>query len=301
MRIFDAHCDTLSRSTPRGHWNLDEVLPLGEVAQIFAIYADSGQFAPQDLPAVFDVQYHKYQALTAQEGVRACTTWQEAERAFSAGQVATFLSVEGAELLGCSLAGLDKAYRKGVRAVTLTWNHANALSGTHADQPARGLSDAGRAFVGRMQDLGMLVDVSHLSEAGFWAVLQEAKRPILASHSNAKEICRHSRNLSDAQISALIQNGGVMGLNFYVPFLGAPADFDRIARHIDHVLALGGENTLALGGDWDGCDQLPQGMEQGFLSLLSLYDFLSKRYPAYILENVYHKNLARVVNEVCIM
>lgn len=145
---------------------------------------------------------------------------QDVEQAHRCGKAAAFLTVEGAELLGCDPARLDQAAIDGVTAINLTWNYANALSGSSKEQPERGLSTVGRDFVRKMEDLRILVDVSHLSEAGFWDVAEIASRPFIASHSNAKSVWNHTRNLTNEQITAIIENQGVIGLNFYEGFVG---------------------------------------------------------------------------------
>jgi membrane dipeptidase len=312
MRVFDAHCDTiyqcyikntdLLKENPDGHWDLVRTKRFSAYAQFFAIFEDSRDKTISMIQEIFTKQYDIFQSelMRNQEEIMFCRTRNEAETAFVQGKVAAFLSVEGADLLGCSLEQLERAYFCGVRAVNLTWNRSNLLSGSAAEQTERGLSSAGKAFVKRMQELGMLVDVSHLSDPGFWDVIDLAKKPVIASHSNARAICHHPRNLTDAQFSALLQVEGVAGLNLYSEFLGSDPDFDTIRAHLDHFWALGGEDHLSIGGDWDGCDQLPKGMEQGIAGLLRLYEYLLKRnYSESILEKLYYKNLMRVVGEVC--
>lgn len=107
----------------------------------------------------------------------------------------------------------------------------------------------------------MLVDVSHLSEAGFWDVVELAEKPMIASHSNSQAVFFHTRNLTDAQFTAIMEYRGVVGLNAYAAFLGSEqVTSDDLLRHLEHFLALGGRENVALGGDWDGCDQLPGGI-----------------------------------------
>jgi membrane dipeptidase len=123
------------------------------------------------------------------------------------------------------------------------------------------LTDRGRAFVRRAQELGILIDVSHLSEKAFWDLVDITSAPIVASHSNSRAVCDHSRNLTDKQFKVICNLGGLVGLNLYGPFLNpsGKADFSDVKRHLDHFLALGGQHHLALGGDLDGCDSLPTG------------------------------------------
>ena len=202
--------------------------------------------------------------------------------------------MEGAELLDCDPDRLPQAARDGVVAINLTWNHANALSGAHADQPERGLSEIGRRFVEKMEELRILVDVSHLSEAGFWDVAEIASRPFIASHSNAKSVWNHTRNLTNEQITAIIGNQGVIGLNFYEGFVGGSRDLDMVRAHLDRILELGGARNVALGGDWDGCDLIAD--LPAIDSLPRLYEYLLLHgYDEAVVQDLFYNNLMRVV------
>ena len=179
-------------------------------------------------------------------------------------------------------------------AVNLTWNHANLLSGSNCDEPERGLSPVGRAFVAKMEELHILVDVSHLSEAGFWDVAEMARRPFIASHSNTKSVWDHTRNLTDEQINAIIKNQGVIGLNFYTEFVGGGRDLDGVRAHLDHILELGGGANAALGGDWDGCDTIAD--LPAIDCLPRLYEHLLRHgYGETVIQDLFYNNLMRVV------
>ena len=189
----------------------------------------------------------------------------------------------------------------GVRAVNPTWNHANALSGSNAEEPERGLSPLGRSFVVRLGELGMLADLSHLSDPGFRDVAEMSQKPLFASHSNARAVFFHPRNLTDAQFTAIIDSNGVAGLNLYANFLGERPDADTVIAHLEHFWSLGGEKHVALGGDWDGCSALPAGF-QGIQDMERLYDrLLQRNYGTSLLDDLFFNNLMRVVSEVCTM
>ncbi len=313
LSLFDGHCDTIYEScaqgrrlfaeNPGGHLDLKRIQPqFSPYAQFFALFEDAQGKNPGELEMIFQIQYRRFQEeVAACEGqLLHCRTAGEAEAAFTSGRAAAFLSVEGADLLGCSLKGLRCAWELGVRAVNLTWNRANILSGSCVEEPERGLSSLGRQFVEEMQTLGILVDVSHLSDPGFWDVMENSRRPVFASHSNARTVWHHPRNLTDEMFVALGRGGGVAGLNCYAGFLGENPDFDTIRRHLDHFWALDGENHVSLGGDWDGCDALPRGLEGGIAGLLDFYEYLlRKNYSEILLHKLYFQNLMRVVGEVC--
>ena len=311
MDLFDGHCDTILRCyleggglrRQAGHLDLERRRGKGRWAQFFATFG-----SPEDMPgrSLWEVFLEEYALFRSEVDANAdlvvfCRTGAEARAAFAAGKTAAFLSAEGAELLDCDPDKLRLAHRMGVRIVNITWNHPNALSGTNAEEPDRGLSEQGRAFVKTMGELGMLVDVSHLSDPGFWDVMEITDRPVVATHSNARAIFPHPRNLTDAQFTAIINTNGVAGLNMYAGFLGDDPDFDTVVSHLEHFLALGGENNVSMGGDWDGITRMPRGMS-GIQDMEKLYEHLLRRnYSEALLEKVFYSNLMRVVNEVCSM
>lgn len=302
ISLFDGHCDTIHHCWKTGE-GLDETSgaidlkrgrSLGRYCQFFAIWIEDGA----DDIRNYEAQYRLFQREMERnrDWVSHCRTAQEAEQAHQNGKIAAFLSVEGAHLLGCDIQRLRQAHRRGVRAVNLTWNHANVLSGSCMEEPERGLSPVGKTFVDEMQRLGMLVDLSHLSDPGFWDVMERAERPVFASHSNARAICGHSRNLTDEQITAIIKQQGVMGLNFHREFVGCGPGMDQLRRHLDHVLDLGGELCVSLGGDLDGC--VPVSGLNNLTDLEPFQDYLvRKHYPQSLIQNLFYNNLMRVVSK----
>ena len=182
----------------------------------------------------------------------------------------------------------------GVRLLNPVWNRANVLSGTNAEDPERGLSAKGRDFIRALEEYGIYPDVSHLSDAGFWDLVHIARRPIVASHSNARAVCPHRRNLTDDQFRAIRDSGGVVGLNLYLHFVGQPT-MDALVAHVEHFLALDGEKTLCLGGDLDGCEALAAGMT-GMQDVPRLYEALKARgYSDALLEDIFWNNLRRLI------
>jgi len=307
--LFDGHCDTVSRRYTdgggfwenSGHLDLKRTRKFGRYAQFFALFGDETTAPGLTMWEICRGEYALFQRELEKNGhcLSHCRTGAQAEAAFCASKTAAFLSVEGAELLDCALDKLDWAFEAGVRAINLTWNHANALSGSIAEEERRGLSGQGREFVYRMEELGMLVDVSHLSEPGFWDVAAIAKKPFFASHSNARAVFPAPRSLTDEQFTAIIEHRGVAGLNMYTSFLGDDPDMDTVIAHLEHFLPLGGERNVALGGDWDGISAMPRGFT-GIWDMDRLYErLLQKNYHEALVRSVFYENLMRVVSEVC--
>ena len=311
MRVFDGHCDSISRflqtgesfQRTAGHWSLDKAKTFTSWAQFFAAFGER-----EERPG-----HSQFPIFLAQEGllkgeIRAnandmafCTTAGQCWAAWDAGKVAAFLSVEGAELLDCDLDKLRQGYDLGVRAVNLTWNFPNSLSGTNLTEPGRGLSDKGRDFVREMNRLGVIVDVSHLSDPGFWDVVRLTQAPIMASHSNSRALHFHPRNLTDDQFTAIMELSGTVGLNMAAQFLADDPTLDHLVRVLEHFLDLGGEDTVALGGDWDGIQRAPAGVRD-ITAWADFYRLLEGRgYSQALLDKLFYKNLMRVVEQVCTM
>ncbi|MBP1737368.1 MAG: hypothetical protein H6Q60_1249 [Oscillospiraceae bacterium] len=305
MVLFDGHCDTLSRCMEQregllcntGHIDLNRAEQLGTYCQMFAIFANGGgweQVCRQYSFFLDEMERNR-------ERMVQCRTGEQITDAWSRGKMAALLSVEGGELLRCDPDLLPAAHAMGVRAINLTWNHANALSGSCADEPERGLSPLGKEFVREMARLGILVDVSHLSEAGFFDLEEITEKPFVASHSNAKSVFFHRRNLTNEQITAIISCNGVIGLNLYAGFVGEHPGLEDVIDHAEHILSLGGERNLAIGADFDGCETLPRSFRD-IRDMECLREMLLRRgYSEALLDNIFYSNLLRVVSDVCTM
>lgn len=308
MKLFDGHCDTLlgllggpqSGPVPVGglyenklHIDLKRGLELDAYAQTFALFG----FREMGFD-VFDTLCSRFQKeLEINADCMAfCRTRGEAEAAAKAHKVAAFLSVEGAEVLNCETKKLERAGEVGVRAFGICWNRANELTGTNVQEPDRGLSKKGKEFLRLALELGMVADVSHLSDPGFWDVEKLAKGPFCATHSNARAVHDHPRNLTDDMFRAIRDHGGTAGLNLYAAFLGEEnVTIETALRHIDHFLDLGGEKTLAIGGDLDGCEALPEGMH-GIQDVHLIREALEVRgYAEELLDDIFYNNLMRVI------
>jgi len=297
--VFDGHCDTalwlykdgLDLAKNRLHIDLERAAAYTPYAQVFAMFA-AGEDLAEKYRGMLDNM--KAQLRLHADRIALCTDAAEAQKAFDAGKAAAFLSVEGAELLDCSEAQLEAAYLEGIRIVTITWNFANALAGSNREGADRGLTQRGKDFIRRCQQLGARVDVSHLSDPAFWDVMEITQAPVLATHSNSRAVWAHPRNLTDDQFKAIAETGGTVGINLFADFLGENADLDTVIRHIEHFLELGGEHTVALGGDLDGCDRLPAGFT-GVESLRLLYEaLLARNYSQDLVDGIFFNNLLNV-------
>lgn len=302
---FDAHCDTISACTLEGrplrknggHLDLERLQAYSKAAQVFALFADG-----EDYPAggLFE-QCRKMHDILREEAAKNadiltfCPQGKGVAEANAGGRIAALLSIEGGELLNCDPANLELAANWGVRCINTTWNHANALSGCHKEEPDRGLSDVGRAWIKESQRLGIFADVSHLSDRGFWDIIEMTDQPVIATHSNSRAVCGHTRNLTDDMFRAISQTGGVAGINFWLDFVGGTHAMEDVIRHVDHFMDLGGAKHLALGGDLDGCAALAGGMK-GLEDVPMLWDALKAHgYDDATLDDIFYNNLLRVL------
>ena len=191
------------------------------------------------------------------------------------GKMSALLTIEGPAGFDFDPALLENLHQIGFRITTLGWNESNVLTGSNVT--GGGLTDKGREYLKEAQRLGMLVDVSHISDEGFWDIMDCTQAPIVASHSNSRALCHHSRNLTDDMFRAICRTGGVAGINQYADFLGESPTLDTVCDHIFHFMELDPTGKhIALGGDLDGCESLSQGFE-GVQSYPALADRLLER------------------------
>ena len=322
---FDAHCDTVYRCLETGetsaldygenreeqcryyaasahlrrnggHFDLERSRQFSRCAQFFALFHDAAEAPADGLWAQCRRMHDFFLREMADNAdiVRHCRTGREVDETVAEGKTAALLSIEGADLIDYDVYKVETVAQWGVRLLNPVWNRANVLSGTNAEEPERGLSATGRDFIHVLEEHAIYPDVSHLSDAGFWDLVHIARRPIVASHSNARAVCPHRRNLTDDQFRAIRDLGGVAGLNLYLDFVGQPT-MDALLAHVEHFLALDGEKTLCLGGDLDGCEALAAGMA-GMQDVPKLYEALKTRgYGDALLEDIFWNNLRRLI------
>lgn len=291
MAFIDLHCDTIARllaarrgglpsslrqGTPGGQVDLEKLRRSGSLLQTFALFVNlegvplptTPATGPDDLFArsmdcrgadpleevltLADLYWQEVEANA--DLVQPVLSFADLERARRTGKIGALLAVEEGGVCRGQLPLLRILHRLGVRLLTLTWNYPNQLAAPNGQ--AGGLTETGRAFLAEMETLGILVDVSHLGDEGFWDVCRLAQRPFLASHSGCRALRNHRRNLTDDMLRALGDRGGLVGVNFYAPFLSPDpvSRLEDIARHLRHIIDTAGLDAAALGSDFDGID-----------------------------------------------
>ncbi len=313
MPFIDLHCDTFLELQRQNkalydndlHISIKKLQKSEVFCQLFAMYVNLANFSGPD--RAFDFALEMYGVFKSEleknsDYITQVRSFSEIEAARKNGKIAALLTVEEGGICGESIERLEQLYDMGVRLMTLTWNYENPIGYPNSDDSAvmgRGLKPFGIEFVERMQQLGMLIDVSHLSEGGFWDVARHSRKPFVASHSNARAIRDFRRNLSDAQLKALAEAGGVTGINFYHNFLGTDGSgsMEQIMAHIRHIRNVAGIDVLAVGSDFDGISGNTAMKDASELGML--IDALDKAgFTAGEIDKICWENALRVIKEV---
>ena len=310
LPVFDLHCDTALALCERGkksslrqnlrHVDLTRAGELGGYAQCFAMFTtpDFDKWYGKSAAEMFDTMLINLERELEMNSDLIAKAGSAAEIAanHAAGKMSAILTLEGPAGINFDAGRLEALYAQGFRISTLGWNEKNILVGSNVT--GGGLTDAGKEYVRECQRLGILVDVSHISDEGFWDIMKITEAPIVASHSNLRSVCGHSRNLTEDMYRAIVQTGGTAGINLFVPFVRAEgADLDAVCDHIFRMLELdvSGEH-ISLGGDLDGCDALPAGFD-GVQSYNVLADRLLERgLDEKTIRNIYWNNTMGVMD-----
>ncbi len=284
---IDAHCDTVLKSYRQGvtfldnggvtHIDIAGLKTIKPHIQFLALFCDSFKTSEHYHGVMELIDYFYRELSQGQRDVVLIENNDNLASCVEYDRLGIILAVEGAYLLVDNLHRIEELYRLGVRCISFTWNPGNGLSGGIGDSSDKGLTMQGKAAVKKINDLGMLIDVSHISRKGFWDIIELTDRPVIASHSNCLSICRHVRNLDDRQLTALGKLGGVIGVDFVPDFLGSDkSSVSGIADHIEHIIEKAGIDSVGLGSDFDGTEELPRGIS-GAEGFSKIYEELLKR------------------------
>lgn len=269
MKIFDLHCDTatealrLNRSLGNSGLQLDggRLPPELTLAQTFAVFIPDERRGEDALNYFLRCSDYWQRETESEQGhFHRANGVRGVRSLWNSGKHAALLSVEGGAVLAGQSSNIRHLKERSVWMLTLTWNGENELGAGARSQG--GLTDFGREAIPLLEEQSIAVDVSHLNDETFWDVMKIARRPVAASHSCSRSLCNVPRNLTDDQFRAIMESGGIVGLNFYPDFLtDTPqnASIEDILRHAEHFLSMGGETSLALGSDFDGA-AMPQDM-----------------------------------------
>ena len=318
MRLIDLHCDTIWMLMREKDKNLqhnpfcvdiEKLKGADSMAQFFACFIYLNEIAGEERweqgyqLALNMIKRGKAELAACSDEILLASNYDDVIRNYASGIISAFLTIEEGGILNHDINRLYELYNQGIRLITLTWNHENCIGYPNSKDEAimqKGLKPFGVEVVEKMNELGMIIDVSHLSDGGFWDVLKYSQKPIVASHSNARILCNHPRNLSDDMIKALAEKGGIAGVNLYPYFINkvGKATVEDIAEHVVHMYKVGGEDFIAVGTDFDGFDE-------GELEIChigeidKLYEAVKRRgLSERQMEKFWGGNAMRVINEV---
>lgn len=289
--VFDLHCDTAlallgetvneegSLRKNKLHIDLERAKKLDAYCQCFACFTTPMM---QDWHHITPTLVFERELATIQREIDASKRLiglvygpEDIEANREKGKMSALLTIEGPAGFGFDPELLEPMYQVGFRISSLGWNEQNVLTGSNVT--GGGLTELGKQYVRECQRLGMVVDVSHISDEGFWDIMDITEAPIVATHSNSRALCGHSRNLTDDMFKAIVKTGGVAGINQYAAFLGEHPTMDTICDHVLHFLELDPTGKhIALGGDLDGCEELAEGFA-GVQSYPAMADRLAER------------------------
>ena len=322
MKFIDMHCDTLmsmvepklGESLLKNSKSVDflRMKEGGAMAQFFAMFLmPEGGFNSAKMPYMTDDEYIEKLVAKTKEDVAASP--ELITMAYSAkdiiendknGKMSAILAIEDGRSVKADMNKIKHYHDMGIRLITLTWNFYNCFGAPNSTSKTimeDGLTGFGKEAVAYMQELGMLVDVSHLSDGGFWDVIKLAKKPFVASHSNCRALSAHPRNLTDEMIRALANAGGCTGLNFYASFLdedltATVSTVDLLVKHALHLKNVGGIDVVALGSDLDGITGEVEVADISKMPLL-IDGFRKSGFTEDEVEKICYKNVLRVMQE----
>lgn len=312
MTIIDFHCDTIMKlMDKRGDLNLRannlnvdicKLKKAKSLAQFFALFVEMDRVADPLEYCLLMVDKFYEEIEKNSRDIALATNYHDFMDNMNKNIISAFLTIEEGGVLKGKIEQLRNFYRLGVRLITLTWNFPNEIGFPSKDEKDRdkGLTDFGLQVISEMNTLGMIIDVSHLSDGGFYDVAKHSKKPFVASHSNARAITNHSRNLTDDMIRTLAEKGGLMGINFEKHFLGHNelSRVEDMTCHIAHIKKVGGIDCIAIGTDFDGISN--KGLEIGNIGEIDKLSMaLSKKsFSEEEIEKIFYKNAIRLIKDV---
>jgi len=333
--VVDFHCDavlatlpdsaykigetgkrTLSERSSDGHVDIPRLIEGGIDCQVFSHFVEP-IYNPVATRRMLQVMGYSFSEIEKSDKLAIVTKANEIQEN-NGKRISIIVGFEGGEAIDQDLRILDMFYRLGLRRLTLCWNNRNAIASGVTEQRSKGgLTDFGVSVVEMCNKLGILVDVSHITDAGFWDVMEVSKEPVIASHSNCRALCSHLRNLTDDMIKALAEKGGVQGVNYVPPFLidmdmrkimtgdmeerkkAEKATVETVVNHVDHMVELAGNtNHVGLGSDFDGVPMIAKGLEDTSKVPNLTKALVARGYSDQDVEKILGGNFLRVIKKV---
>lgn len=315
MNFIDFHCDTAYRMIEAGKnitdsnlkANLNNIKAGNAMAQFFAMFIEKDQVEDSFKYCNKMLLNFKKEISKHEDTIELCRNFDDLKRVKASGKIGAFLTIEEGDALKGNLDNLRYFKEEGISLVTLTWNFENDLGYPNVAfvNKDKGLKEKGIEAVEEMNRLGMLIDVSHLSDGGFFDVAKYSKMPFIASHSNARVMTNHSRNLTDEMIKILANKGGVTGINFCNAFLSKgsnPLDdevatIENMVRHIKHIRNIGGIEVIGIGSDFDGIENEVEIKNSSEMNKLA-FALQKEGFVESEIEKIFYGNALRIIKDV---
>jgi len=308
--FVDFHCDTLNRLVENDidfingsselHIDLPRLIESDVHLQVFAVFVNPKDMRKNASTMALKMIDRMYDIVDKTDKIKLVLNSADLDNIRKENRIGALLSIEGGEALEGDISLLRMFYKLGVRALTLTWSLRNDLGDGVDGAETSGLTSFGKEVVKEMNRLGMIVDVSHLNDRGFWDVIDIAEKPVIASHSDCKSLCSHKRNLSDRQIIAIAEKGGVIGINFAPQFLkdDGNATIEDVLNHIDYICELVGEDYVGFGSDFDGIRSTPDGIND-ISYFPNIAEGMRKRgYSKEQIDKISHENFEKLLKNI---
>ncbi|WP_055071172.1 dipeptidase [Clostridium massiliamazoniense] len=315
MNFIDFHCDTAYRMIEEGKnitdsnlkANLNNIKAGNAMAQFFAMFIEKDQVEDSFKYCNKMLLNFKKEISKHEDTIELCRNFDDLKRVKASGKIGAFLTIEEGDALKGNLDNLRYFKEEGISLVTLTWNFENDLGYPNVAfvNKDKGLKEKGIEAVEEMNRLGMLIDVSHLSDGGFFDVAKYSKMPFIASHSNARVMTNHSRNLTDEMIKILANKGGVTGINFCNAFLSKDsnplddevATIKNMVRHIKHIRNVGGIEVIGIGSDFDGIENEVEIKNSSEMNKLA-FALQKEGFVESEIEKIFYGNALRIIKDV---
>lgn len=309
MNFIDMHCDTIYKLMDDSKFGLyknkfsidiQKMKKANYKAQFFALFVDAGE-TPNRLNRAIDMSNRFHMEIEKnREYISLARNYKELKHNEDHHKVSAFLTIEEGGVLEGNIDNLRRFYDLGVRLITLTWNFKNEIGYPAYDRinSHKGLTPFGIEVIEQMNSLGIIIDVSHLSDGGFYDVHKYSKSPFVASHSNARAVKNHQRNLTDEMIKVLSNRGGITGINFCTEFLteDSVSKIEDMIKHIKHIKNVGGVDVIALGTDFDGIHSKVEIEDASQMNRL-IYALEKEKFSQDEIEKICYKNIERVIKD----
>lgn len=305
-RVVDSHCDTVTfieknkldfYDNKVSHLTVKNMLDSNVKIQFMAVYIDYDNYFPNCYFEAISYINKIYEYEKKYKNLKIIKTKEDLNYVLDTeDKIGIIITVEGGHIINDNIEILKSLSILGVKSLTLTWNYKNSIACGCIEDDDFGLTQFGKKIIREMEDMNMIVDISHSSKKTFWDVISIVQRPIIASHSLSKYVNNHKRNLTDDQIKKISDLSGIIGINYYKEFVGKNENIVSLVDHIERIIYIGGSNCIGLGSDFDGCDIIDDIKDVRYTYLIS-NELLKRNYNEEIIMKIFSNNYIDLLNK----